>query len=504
MENILTGFVAVMTIGNFLLMNAGVLLGFIFGAIPGLTPVLGMTLCLPLSFSMSPVTAMVFLLGIYCGGAFGGSITAILIGTPGTAQAAATLLDGYPLAQKGKAYKALLMALTASTIGGTISAISLLVFAPLIAKLAMEFAPPEYFVLAIFGLTIIGAISGDNIAKGIFMGCIGFMIAMVGLDNLTGVFRFTFDNVYLYSGFSFVSILMGVFAMSKVVTGIKDHLYRDKTKDNEDIQLMKMNYKEKLTGKEIKNSLRSMLKSSGIGVAIGAIPAAGPVIASFMSYNEAKRTSKDPDSFGKGNIEGVAAAEAANNAVTGSALIPMLTVGVPGSGGAAALMGALTIHGLAPGPTLFKESSLEVYAIMIGLIIINLAMYFQGRILSKYFAMVTKIPKSFIMSTLIFLCAAGTFSVRRNVFDIYILIGAGTIFYLLNRFKFPSVPIVLGLILGSVAEDNLRRSLVMSDGSAKIFFTRPICIIFIVLTLVILYGIKRQHSQKKKAACKTT
>lgn len=498
MENIITGLIAVMTIEHLLLICIGILLGMIFGAIPGLTPVLGMTLCLPLSFSMNPIAAMLFLLGIYCGGGFGGSITAILIGTPGTAQAAATLLDGFPLAKKGKAYKVLMMALTASCIGGLISAISLLVFAPIIAQVAMKFGPPEYFVMAVFGLTIIAAISADSIAKGIFMGCFGFLLAMVGIDNISGVFRFTFGSVYLYNGFSFVSILMGVFAMSKVLTGIFEHFYKpEKNTLTQEKEVISLESNDNLSGKEIRKNLKTILKGSGIGVLIGAIPAAGAEIASFMSYNEAKRSSKDPESFGKGNMVGVAAAESANNAVTGSALIPMLTVGIPGSGGAAALMGALTIQGLAPGPLLFRDYAFEMYAIMVGLLIINIIMYFEGRLLMKYFAKVTKVPNEFIIAALIFLCAAGTYAVGRNIFNIYVLVGAGIIFYIFKRFGYPVMPIVLGLILGSVAEDNLRRSLVISKGAWSIFVTRPICIVFILLTVVVVFGVIRQNKKVK-------
>lgn len=498
MEQILQGFAAVITLNHLLLMVTGILLGMIFGAIPGLTPVLGMTLSLPLTFTMAPVAAMVFLLGIYCGGGFGGSITAILIGTPGTAQAAATLMDGYPLAKKGKAYKVLMMALTASTIGGFISAVSLLVFAPLIAKLAMQFGPPEYFVMALFGLTIIAAISSDSIAKGLFMGASGFLIAMVGMDNITGVFRFTFDSIYLYNGFSYIAIMMGVFAMSKVLREIYDHYYHpEKERALTDQEMIEMEANDSLELGEVKTSTKTILKGSVIGVIIGAIPAAGAAIASFMSYNEAKRSSKDPESYGKGNLDGVAAAESANNAVTGSALIPMLTVGIPGTGGAAVLMGALTVQGLAPGPMLFRDYAYEMYAVMAGLLIINILMYFEGRILMKYFAKVSKIPKEMIVAALIFFCAAGTYSVGRNVFSVYVLVGAGIVFYLFSRFDYPIMPVVLGLILGSVAEDNLRRTLVISNGSWKIFVTRPICLVFILLSGIVVYSVIRQNRKKK-------
>lgn len=494
MEFIGPGLVVVLSLQNILLANLGVLLGMVFGAIPGLTGVLGMTLCLPLTFSLDAITAMIFLLGIYCGGAFGGSITAILIGTPGTGQAAATLLDGYPLAKKGFAYKALTMALVASCIGGLISAFSLLVFAPLIAKLAMKFGPPEYFVIALFGLSIVGAISGRDIIKGIFMGCVGFFLAMVGLDNLSGVLRFTFGSIYLYNGLTFVGVLMGVFAISKVLSDTTEHFYNNRSnKEKESEVEITLDTHDRLSWSDLRTSLRTILKSSGIGVIIGAIPAAGGGIAAFMSYNEAKRSSKHPERFGQGEIEGVAASESANNAITGSSLIPMLTVGVPGSGGAAALMAALTVQGLAPGPMLFRNHGLDVYAIMIGLILVNIFLYLQGIGLMRIFAKVTKIRNYFILSSLVFLCAAGTFSGGRTLFDVYVLMISGILFFIFQRFDYPLIPVVLGYILGSLAEDNFRRSLVISDGSLSIFVTRPICIVFIVLTIAILIGVARRN-----------
>lgn len=495
------GLSAVFQVEPILLILVGVLIGMIFGAIPGLTGVLGMTLCLPLSFSMDPVPAMLFLLSIFCGGAFGGSITAILIGTPGSAESAATMLDGYPLAKKGKAYKALLMALTASCTGGFISAISLLIFAPIIAKVAMNFGPPEYFVMAVFGLTIIAAISSDSIAKGLFMGCFGIFIALIGMDNLSGVLRFTFNSINLYNGFSFIAVLLGVFAMTKVFITLYNYMYdKDSLNDISKDEITKIEKDDKLELKEIKDCTPTILKGSLIGIIVGAIPAAGTAIASFVSYNQARSSSKNPESFGLGNIRGVAAAESANSAVTGSSLIPMLTVGIPGSGGAATLMGALTIQGLAPGPLLFRDYAFEMYAIMVGLLLINVLLYFEGKALMRFFAKVSLVPNSIITTSLIFLCVAGAFSVQRLPFDIYVMFGAGVLFYFFQRFKFSPMPVILGMLLGPVAEDSLRRSLVISNGSWNIFFIRPICLIFIALTIIVVVSVIRQNYKKTKKA----
>lgn len=491
---------AVFSPQNLLLMNVGLLIGIIFGAIPGLTGNLGIIVSLPLTFSLSPIVAMTFLLGIAWGGGFGGSITAILVGTPGTGGAAATVLDGYPLAKKGHAKKAIEMALTASCIGGLISAISLILFSPLIAKVALLFGPPEYFMLAVFGITIIGAVSGKSILKGIIIGMLGFLIGMVGLDNITGVMRFTFDSMYLFNGFQFISILLGVFALSQVLVQVSNYYYKKKEIKTDSVQALSK--KDNLTLKEVKSCGKTIVKSSLIGSGIGAIPAAGPVIATFMAYNEAKRNSKNSENFGEGELEGIAAPEAANNAVTGAALIPMLTLGIPGSGIAATLMGALAIQGMSPGPMLFNEHGFEVYVIMTSLIFINIFMFIQGKALSKYFALVTKVPSKLITISLMILCTAGAFSLRKATFDLYVLVAAGIIMYYLIRLGFPAVPIVLGLLLGKLAEDNLRSSLVMSDGSWSIFITRPISIFFIILTIIMLVGVIKQNRGKRNESKK--
>ncbi len=500
--NILDIIITVFTPTNLILMNVGLLIGIVFGAIPGLTGNLGIIVCLPITFSLNPIVAMTFLLGIAWGGGFGGSITAILVGTPGTGGAAATVLDGYPLAKKGHAKKAIEMALTASCIGGLISAICLLLFSPLIAKIALLFGPPEYFMLAIFGITIIGAVSGNNILKGIIIGLLGFLLGMVGLDNITGVMRFTFDSMYLFNGFQFISILLGVFALSQVLVQVSEYHYNKKLQ-KEIQQSESLQKDDSLTMKEIKSSGKTIVKSGLIGSGIGAIPAAGPVIATFMAYNSAKNSSKNPENFGKGELEGIAAPEAANNAVTGAALIPMLTLGIPGSGIAATLMGALAIQGMTPGPMLFQEHGFEIYVIMVSLIFINIFMYIQGKSLSRYFALVTKVPKKLITMSLMVLCVAGAFSLRKAPFDLYVLVFSGVIMYYLIKLGFPAVPIVLGLLLGQLAEDNLRSSLIMSNGSWKIFVTRPISIIFILLTLFMLFGIIKQKKKERNHVKKT-
>jgi putative tricarboxylic transport membrane protein len=486
LEHFIAGLGHVFTIQSFIFMNLGLFIGIIFGVIPGLSANVGIVLLLPFTFALSPINAILMLLGIYCGGTYGGSISAILIGTPGTNAAAATLLDGYPLAQQGKAKKALMIALVSSTIGGIISAFILLFASPAISKFTLNFGPPEYFALGIFGLSVIASVSGDNLFKGLLAGCFGVLLAMVGLDIMSGTVRFTFGNIRLMSGLGLLPVLLGLFAVEVVLTRV----YKILNEKEKEVALA-IEDDDNLTLKEVKKCMPAILKSTAIGTIIGAIPGVGTGVASFISYNEAKRCSKESQLFGKGAIEGVAAPEAGNNAVTGASLIPLLTLGIPGSAVAATLLGALMMHGLIPGPNLFKNQGPIIYAIMIGFVIINVFMYVQGKLLSKFFAKVTDVPQAVLISILMVTCFSGAFSLNNTVFYIYVLVIFGIISYFLKKIKIPAVPIVLGFILGPIAEFNLRRALVMSDGSYSIFVTRPISLVFLILTIVFIISLRK-------------
>ena len=493
MEFFLDGLITLFTVKNFLFMNIGVFVGIVFGATPGLTANLGIILLLPLTFRMEPTNSIIMLLGIYCGGTYGGSISAILLGTPGTNVAAATLLDGYPLAQKGHAKKALDIALISSTIAGLFSAFLLLFAAPAIAKFTIKFAGPEYFALAIFGLSIIAGVSGDSLAKGMIAGFMGFLISTIGMDQNSGLLRFTFGNLNLMRGLGILPVLLGVFAIPIILGKILDNSYTEKYQSK-----IKVKTEDSLTRKEIVRCLPHIFKSSLIGSFIGAIPGAGAAIAAFMSYNEAKRSAKNPEEFGKGALEGIAAPEAGNNAVTGSSLIPLFTLGIPGSVVAATLIGALTMQGLVPGPALFQSQGVIIYAIMIGLVFINIFMFIQGKMLTRYFSKITKVPQILLIPILLLLCAAGSFAFSNSIFNVYVLALFGLLCYVMGKLGFPQVPIVLGMILGPIAETNLQRALVMSEGSWLIFFTRPISLFFIIITILFLVLIKRQKREKKQ------
>lgn len=490
--NVVVGLAGIFQPLNLLLIAFGVSVGVIFGAVPGFTGVMAIALLLPFTFSLDTVGGLLMLLGVYCGGAFGGSVSAILIGTPGSSEAAATVLDGYPLAKQGKAYKALSMAAFASTVGGVVSAFSLLLFAPMIAKASLLFGPPEYFMLGIFGITVIAGVSGSNIGKGIQAGCVGIFLTTIGLDQETGVLRYAAGNIDLYSGISMLPIILGAFALNRVFRGVQDSAHPTKP-----VEIQKMRPEDKLTRQEYRSCYKDIGKSSVIGVIIGAIPAAGASIAAWLSYNEAKRSSRHPELFGTGVLQGVAAPEAGNNAITGASLIPLLTLGIPGSGGAATLLGALLMHGLAPGPSLFEEHGDTMYVIMVGLIFVNLFMYVIVKFMSRYFIHITKIPDILLVSALLVIALFGAYISEGSIFDVLVALCAAAGIYVLTLFEFPVIPLILGFILGPTIEANLRRSMVMLDGNMFLVLTRPLCIMFIVLSVLMVVVSKKTVTQQE-------
>jgi len=382
-HDIWVGFLGAISIEALLSINLGVLAGIVMGALPGLGVSMSVTIILPLVFGMETVNGLLLLLGVYCGGTYGGSITAILIKAPGAAAAVTTAIDGYELTKKGQSKKALDMAILASVVGGIISAFTLILFAPILAKGVLRFGPPEYFSLALFGLTVIASVSGKSIFKGLMLGAFGVFISTIGVDMINGTQRFNFGSMYMRAGIGIIPAIIGLFSVSEIL------LKASKLKTMKPYGLVKVDGKDGLTKEEIKLCLPTILRSSGIGTIIGAIPGAGAVIAAFIGYAQAKKASKHPEEFGKGSIEGVAAAEAANNAVTSSSLIPMLTLGVPGSVVAAIVMGALMMKGLIPGSGLFIEQKVMTYTVMVGMVIINIFMYFQAKFFIKLFVKVT-------------------------------------------------------------------------------------------------------------------
>ena len=485
--------VNLLTVQNFVFVNIGLFIGIIFGAIPGMNGNLAITVLLPFTFQMDTVPALLMLTAIFFGSNFGGSISAVLINTPGTNAAAATLIDGYPMCQKGQPRRALDMALVASTVGGLISALCLLFFAPQISKVAITFGSPEYFALAIFGLSVIASVSGKSLVKGLISGGLGVLLASVGIDSVSGLTRFTFGNLRLYNGIKMLAVLLGVYAIAQMIGRI------NKTEAVAVSELKEIDKDDHITKADVKKTLPTMLKSSFIGAFIGAIPGTGGAIASFIAYNEAKRCAKPEEKFGEGEIKGIAAPESANNGATAATLIPLLTLGIPGDVVAATLLGAFTMHGLVVGPKLFTTSGPVVYAVLIGCVIAQILMFVQGKYLLSLFVKITHIPQDLLTAILVVICCAGAFAIGSSEMDVYVMLAFGVIAYFMQKIDLPPVPIVLGMVLGPTAEANLRNSLVMSGGSWSIFVKRPICLAFIILTFVLIYLLKKGDAKQRKA-----
>ena len=420
---------------------AGVFLGLFIGATPGLTISLGMVLLLPLTFTLSPVTAFCLLLGLYSAGFTGGSISAILLNIPGTPSAAATAIDGHAMAKKGRGGEAIGVAVISSFFGGTFSLICLVLIAPTVAKFALNFGAPELFALVLLGLTLICSFGQKSIVKGLIAGIIGLILMTVGLDPMVGTPRFTFGYVELQGGLSFLPALIGLFAIPQIINGI--------------ISGVKVipSYHGKVAGvlPKVKNLLKltkSMLLGAVIGTGVGAIPGAGGPIAVFISYDYASRFSKDRDEFGKGNPEGVAAPESANNGVAGGAMIPMLTLGIPGDPITAILLGALMIQGLTPGPLLFENNGQFVYSIFWAFLVANVLTVVLTFATIKLWVRIHQVPSRILLPIITILCILGSYSLRNTFFDTGVMLFFGVLGYLMNKFRFPVVPLLLAIILG--------------------------------------------------------
>ena len=485
------------TLENILWINIGVFIGSVFAAIPGLSVILCVILFLPVTYSMTAIPGMMFLLGIYCAGGYGGSVSAILINTPGTPHAAATMLDGHPLSEQGRTKAALKIALYASTFGGIFSALMLLFLGPQVARVAAQLGTAEYFMVCVFGLTIIAGVSGKSMIKGLISACLGLLISCVGSDPMTSYDRFTFGISRLYLGLDLAVCLIGLFALVEIMSKAEkrlDRLNLDTTQIKDD---------GIITKEEYKRMARPMLLSSLIGVMVGIIPGTGASEASWFSYNTAKNMSKHPEEFGHGSVEGIAAAESANNAVTGATLIPLLTLGIPGDGTVAIMLSALMINGLNPGLSLFTTQGNIMYAIMLGLILVNIFMLLQGKFLTTLFAKVVSIPQEILTPIIVIFCFAGAYSVNENFFDVGVALIFGMLAWILRKLELPPVPILLGLVLGSMTETNFRRALLISNGNPKIFFSSVYCIIFLVLILLavgtIVRGKMKERSTQKEA-----
>ncbi len=465
----------------FLYMAMGVLAGICIGALPGLTATMGVALLLPMTFGMDAAQGILMLLGIYCGAIYGGSISAVLLHTPGTPASAATAIDGYALAQRGEAGRALGIVTLSSYIGGLVSVLCLWLISPQLAKLALQFSSAEFFLLAVFGLCIIGNISGDDVEKGLICGCLGILAATVGIDTVTSYIRFAPEgNFNLMGGLNYIPIMIGLFAMSQAFENIETIF------EEEQVQAKLTNILPKK--EDLKKIFRVAPVTGLIGTFIGIIPGAGADIGSFVGYNVARGIAKEPEKFGKGSAEAISGPEGGNNGVTGGALIPMLTLGVPGDAVTAIMIGALTIQGLTPGPMLFKTDAVLVYTIFLGMFIANTLMCIFGFAGIRLFTKVLSVRKTILTPAIFVLCVIGSFAMKNSLFDVWVMLISGIVGYFLGKVKVPTSPAILGLILGPMAERNFRTALLKSGSDPSVFFNSPICWFFIALIVLSLFG----------------
>jgi len=490
-DNLLLGFDALMTPMALFAVFAGVVGGVVIGSLPGLTSTMGVALLIPLTFSMPPEAGLAMLGGIYLASTYSGSISAIILNIPGTPAAVATLLDGHPMSQRGETTRALALATFGSSIGGILSVFALLLIAPPLAEFSLRFGSPEYFLLAVFGITVIASLSAGAMTKGLIAGALGLLLSTIGSHPLTGELRFTFGQPSLYDGIPMVVSLIGLYSIPEVISMISD---RKAIVPQADINGSRgpLSYLG-----EVFQQKFNVLRSSLIGIIVGIIPGVGCSVGGFISYDAAKRASKSKEEFGKGSPEGVIASETANNAVTGGTLIPLLTLGIPGNPVTAVLLGGLMIHGLRPGADLFTLNADVTYGFILSLLVANVLFVPVGLLFARYCAKVIMVPRRVLAPCILAFAVIGSYSIRSSVDDILIMLFVGAIGFGFNYFTVPRAPLVLGLVLGTLAEGELARSLALVRGDVGAFLlqlvTRPICIVLLLLCAYALYQGVVQH-----------
>lgn len=480
MDIIIQSLLAVFNPMTFLLIIAGTFFGMVCGALPGLSSSMAIILCLPFTYSMDPIAAIVLMVAVYVGGATGGSISAILLKTPGTPEAVATTFDGYPMAQNGMAGQALGLAVTASSFGTIFSAIIMLVAAPLLAVAALSFQSAEYFGLGLIGLCCITSIGAKNQLKAVLSVLLGLMISTIGLDSINGVERFAFEQPFLLNGINYISVMIGAFAIGEVYRNIEEYRHRDtslRTESKISMKLMKFSEMAKMWDTFVKGSI--------IGTIIGIIPAAGGSIASLIAYGEASGSHKDEKpKFGEGNPRGIVAPESSNNACVGGSLVPTMVLGIPGSPVAAVIMAAFMIIGITPGPLLIREQPIMLNAIFLALIASALLLFIGGRFVTSQFAHILKLPYPLLGTLIVALGLVGAYSLKNSFYDVIIMFIFGLVGYVFDKFKYSSAALILGLILGELIENSLRKQIIIGDGSGMGFITRPIALVIIVVAVL--------------------
>jgi putative tricarboxylic transport membrane protein len=492
---LLDGFQTALQPHNIFFAFLGVLIGTTVGVLPGIGPMSGVALLIPVTASMTSgldpsqaaTSAIILLAGVYYGAMYGGSTTSILLNTPGESSSVVTTLDGYQMAKQGRAGSALAIAAIGSFVAGIVSLIALVLLAEPLSNLALKFGPAEYFSLMILGLAAVSGLAGNSMTKAWMMIVFGLLLSTIGIDNVSGVARFTYDIPYLYGGLEFLTVAVGLFALGEVFKAI---LHKEKNEG----EIAKIN-RIIPSKSELKESAGPIARGSLLGFFVGVLPGAGATLASFFSYIMEKKISKTPEKFGKGTIAGVAAPESANNAASGGAMIPMLTLGIPGSGTTAILMGALIMYNVQPGPLLFDEHPDVAWGLIASMFIGNVMLLILNMPLVKIFAKLIETPTKYLLPLIIAISVFGVYAVQLTTFDVFLLIGFGVLGYLLAQHDFPLAPLVLGLVLGPMIENNMRRALTASNGDFMVFLEKPISLallIFALLWILVPFVLKRK------------
>jgi len=482
----------------------GAIVGVVLGAIPGMNGGIGIAVMLPFTYAMGPAQGLLFLGGIYLGSSYGGSISGILINCPGTAESACTTIEGHAMTERGEGKKALYYSIIASGFGSMVGLVVLVLFAPVLSNVAVKFGPPEMLLLSICGLTIVGSLTGKNIAKGLFAACFGLFLAMIGIDDVSGAVRFTFGIRALRGGIDLIPAVIGLFAITEMVRQGMSQL-QSRSLDAR-VELKPSRFGDVLKSTFTKY-LKVLLKSSVIGTFIGILPGTGGAIASFLAYGEAKGKDKE-GTFGKGNPAGIIAPESANNAAVGGSLVPMLALGIPGSATSAIMFGALTIHGLVPGQSLFTDHAEIVYTFLIGMFLVTIFMILIGVLGIPVFSSIVKLKMRFIIPVVILFSLIGAYSVNNSMNDVVIAIGLGIVGVVFARLEIPNTPIVLGLILGGIIESNFVRTMTIVKATGTNIFTyvltRPICIAILLLTVYLIWANVRALQKGRKVQMTTS
>jgi putative tricarboxylic transport membrane protein len=481
-ESVVQALIYIISPSNLILIVIGTGFGMVCGSLPGISSSMAIILMLPFTYAMEPVESIAVLVAVYIGGACGGSISAILLRTPGTPEAVATVFDGFPMAMRGEAGRALGLAVTASSVGGILSALAMVVAAPALARLALKFQSAEYFTLALLGLSCITSLGSRNQVKAILSALFGLFISTIGLDPINGAQRFTFGQSFLMNGVGYIPIMIGTFAIAEVYKNIAQV---GRKEDSELLLSQRISF-QVLRLRELVRLWITVIKSSLIGIVIGIIPAAGGAIASLVSYGEAVRSSKTPEKFGKGMPEGIVAPECANNAAVGGAMVPTLVLGIPGSPTAAVIMAAFLIQGLRPGPLLLKDQPILLYSVFFSIIIASLLLFVLGRYITREFAHILKLPYPMLGTLIVALGIVGAYALQNSYYDVLVALIFSVVGYVFDRFHYSSAALILGLILGGIAENSLRQQLIIGDGSWLPFVTRPVSLIILIFTVIAL------------------